>query len=291
MASSNTALTFDTLILEGGSLRCAFSAGVMDALMLLGPVSFERILGVSAGSMVMAMYLSGQYKHFYRISKELVEDGKFIRFSSAWSKEGLMNLTHLKAHVMRHAPLNLDALQQAQNNTEAIVVTTSFDEGIPKYIVPEGREWLDALVASASLPLVTRGKVKFRGVWMFDGGYSDPLPLDKALELGGRRILVVRTRPMGDHASQSYVDSFGSYWYRHNEALAPLFEQGYERYNDTVDRLLKGGDNQGRTWEEIAPPFPLKTDSWTVGAQEIGHDYRLGVETALNWWAHKMVLD
>ena len=69
MASSNSSLTFDTLILEGGSLRCAFSAGVMDALMLLGPVSFDRILGVSAGSMVMATYLSGQYKHFYRISK------------------------------------------------------------------------------------------------------------------------------------------------------------------------------------------------------------------------------
>ena len=55
-----------------------------------------------------------------------------------------MNLTHLKAHVMRHAPLNLDALQLAQNNTEAIVVTTSFEEGIPQYVTPEGREWLDA---------------------------------------------------------------------------------------------------------------------------------------------------
>ena len=74
-------------------------------------------------------------------------------------------------------------------------------------------------------------------------------------------------------------------------ALAPLFEQGYDRYNDSVDRLLKGGDNQGRVWEEIAPPYPLKTDSWTVGAQEIGNDYRLGVETALNWWAHKVALD
>ena len=40
---------------------------------------------------------------------------------------------------------------------------------------------MDALVASSSLPMVTRGKVKFRGEWMFDGGYSDPLPLDKAI--------------------------------------------------------------------------------------------------------------
>ncbi|MEC8663209.1 MAG: patatin family protein [Bacteroidota bacterium] len=278
---------YDTLILEGGSLRCAFTAGVMDALLLLGPLKFDRIYGISAGSMVMATYLSGQYKHFYRISRDLVEDGTFIRFSSAWSKEGLMNLSHLRAHVMRHAPLDLDALGVAQETTQAIVVTTHLETGEPRYIEPQGRDWMDALVASSSLPMVTRGKVKFRGEWMFDGGYSDPLPLDKALDMGGRHILVVRTRPMGDHASQSYVDSFGMYWHRHNKVLAPLFLEGYERYNDTVDRLLRGGDNHGRTWEEIAPPYPLQTDAWTVGAKEVAQDYRLGVDTAMNWWAHR----
>ena len=278
---------YDTLILEGGSLRCAFTAGVMDALLLLGPLKFDRIFGISAGSMVMATYLSGQYKHFYRISRDLVEDGTFIRFSSAWSKEGLMNLSHLRAHVMRHAPLDLDALGVAQETTQAIVVTTHLETGKPRYIEPQGRDWMDALVASSSLPMVTRGKVKFRGEWMFDGGYSDPLPLDKAIEMGGRHILVVRTRPMGDHASQSYVDSFGMYWHRQNKVLAPLFLEGYERYNHTVDRLLRGGDNHGRTWEEIAPPYPLQTDAWTVGAKEVAQDYRLGVDTALNWWAHR----
>ena len=241
---------YDTLILEGGSLRCAFTAGVMDALLLLGPLPFERMLGVSAGSMVMATYLAGQYKHFYRISRDLVEDGTFIRFTSAWSKEGLMNLAHLKAHVLRHAPMDLDALAEAQIRTRAWVVTTQYDTGEPRYLEPQGREWVDVLVASASLPLVTRGKVKFRGKWMFDGGYSDPLPLDKALEFGGQNILVVRTRPVGDHISQSYVDSFCSYWYRHDAALAPLFEKGHARYNATVDRLLEGGDAERRTWEE-----------------------------------------
>lgn len=278
---------YDTLILEGGSLRCAFTAGVMDALLLLGPLPFERILGVSAGSMVMATYLAGQYKHFYRISRDLVEDGTFIRFTSAWSKEGLMNLAHLKAHVLRHAPLDLDALAEAQIRTRAWVVTTQYDTGEPRYLEPQGREWVDVLVASASLPLVTRGKVKFRGKWMFDGGYSDPLPLDKALESGGQNILVVRTRPVGDHISQSYVDSFCSYWYRHDAALVPLFEKGHARYNATVDRLLEGGDAERRTWEEIAPPFPLRTDSWSVGGQELALDYRLGVDTAMNWWAHR----
>lgn len=280
--------TYDTLVLEGGSLRCAFTAGVMDAFLLLGPLPFQRILGVSAGSMVMASHLARQYKHFYRVAKDLVEDGKFIRFSSAWSKEGLMNLSHLKAYVLRHAPLDLEAIARAQEHVQALVVTTAFETGEPKYLEPRGREWLHALVASSTLPLVTRGKVKLDGEWVFDGGYSDPLPLEKALSLGGKNVLVVRTRPMGDHVSQSYVDYFASYYYRHNTALVSLFEQGHERYNATVDRLLMGGDREGRTWEEIAPPYPLQTDGWSVTAKDIMTDYRLGVEVAMNWWASRI---
>ena len=161
--------TYDTLVLEGGSLRCAFTAGVMDAFLLLGPLPFQRILGVSAGSMVMASHLARQYKHFYRVAKDLVEDGKFIRFSSAWSKEGLMNLSHLKAYVLRHAPLDLEAIGRAQEHVQALVVTTAFETGEPKYLEPRGREWLHALVASSTLPLVTRGKVKLDGEWVFEG--------------------------------------------------------------------------------------------------------------------------
>lgn len=280
--------TYDTLILEGGSLRCAFTAGVMDALTLLGPLRFERTLGVSAGAMVMASHLAGQYKHFYRVAKELVDDGKFISFRSAWSKEGIMNLAHLKAHVMRHAPLDLAGLEEAQSRTHALVVTTHFDSGEAVYVEPRGREWIGALVASATLPMVTRGKVQFRGEWMFDGGYSDPLPLDKAIELGATSMLVVRIRPVGDYVARSTMDSLATYWYRDHPKLVARFESGHEHYNHMVDRLLLGGDDHGRTWEEIAPPFPLRTDSWSVTSDEVMLDYRLGVETAMNWWAQKM---
>ena len=81
--------------------------------------------------MVMASHFAGQYKHFYRIAKELVEDGSFIRFSSAWSEEGIMNLAHLQAHVKKHAPLDLERLTKEQALTEMLVVTTSLESGIP----------------------------------------------------------------------------------------------------------------------------------------------------------------
>lgn len=279
--------TYDTLILEGGSLRCAFTAGVMDALMLLGPMRFQRTLGVSAGAMVMASYLAGQHKYFVRVVRELLGEGEFIRFSAAFSDEGVMNLGHLKRHVMVHAPLDLKALQEAQRTTQAWVVMTHAGTGKAMYVQPQSEAWLNALVASATLPMWTRGQVKWGNDWVFDGGYSDPLPLDKALDLGAKRILVVRTRPSGDHITQSTTDYLASWWFQDRPGINKLFEKGHLAYNGTVDRLFEGGDDQGRRWEEIAPPVPLRSDSMTVGPTEVMADYRLGLDMALTWWSRQ----
>ncbi len=279
--------TYDTLILEGGSLRCAFTAGVMDALMLLGPMRFQRALGVSAGAMVMASYLAGQHKYFVRVVRELLGEGEFIRFSAAFSDEGVMNLGHLKRHVMVHAPLDLKALQEAQRTTQAWVVMTHAGTGKAMYVQPQSDAWLNALVASATLPMWTRGQVKWGNDWVFDGGYSDPLPLDKALDLGAKRILVVRTRPSGDHITQSTTDYLASWWFQDRPGINKLFEKGHLAYNGTVDRLFEGGDDQGRRWEEIAPPVPLRSDSMTVGPTEVMADYRLGLDMALTWWSRQ----
>ena len=279
---------YDTLILEGGSLRCAFTAGVMDALMLLGPMKFQRTLGVSAGAMVMASYLAGQHKYFIRVARELLGAGEFIRFSAAFSDEGVMNLAHLKRHVMVHAPLDMGTLAAAQKTTQAWVVVTNAETGRAMYVQPNPDTWLNALVASATLPMWTRGQMKWGRDWVFDGGYSDPLPLNKALDLGGQRILVVRTRPSGDHITQSTTDYLASWWFQDRPGINKLFEEGHVAYNDTVDRLFAGGDGQGRSWEEIAPPVPLSSDSMRVGPTEVMSDYRLGLDSALTWWSRQL---
>ena len=259
----------------------------MDALMMLGPIKFKRTLGVSAGAMVMASYLAGQHKYFVRVVRELLGAGEFIRFSAAFSDEGVMNLAHLKRHVMEHAPLDLNALEQAQQTTQAWVVMTHAETGKAMYVEPTSDTWLNALVASATLPLWTRGQVKWGEAWVFDGGYSDPLPLDKALDLGGQRILVVRTRPSGDHITQSTTDYLASWWFQDRPEVNKLFEEGHLTYNHTVDQLFVGGDDLGRSWDEIAPPVPLNSDSMGVGPTEVMSDYRLGLDAALTWWSRQ----
>lgn len=47
------------LILEGGSFRTMFSAGVLDVF-LENEISFDYVIGVSAGALVAINYLSKQ---------------------------------------------------------------------------------------------------------------------------------------------------------------------------------------------------------------------------------------
>ena len=47
------------LVVEGGGMKCAYSAGILDAFLDEG-ISFPYCIGVSAGSGNLASYLAGQ---------------------------------------------------------------------------------------------------------------------------------------------------------------------------------------------------------------------------------------
>jgi len=273
---------YDALILEGGSLRCAFTAGVLDAFAAHGFNPFSSYYSVSAGSMALTSFLSGQRKHFIDVASELVGDGKFIRFTSAFSEEGLMNLAHL-AHVVRTTnPINWDAAYAAIEGKSLSIVAADCATGEPHYLHPEKGNWMRLVIASCTLPLVTRGRIQVGDRWVFDGGYADSIPLEKALSEGNKRLVVVRTRPSGQKVEQDTLDWIASYWFRDNPAMARLFEVGHERYNAVVDRLLTGGSD-GATWSEIAPLAPLKSAGYSVNADDLRADYRHGLEVGLDW--------
>ncbi|MGB1073402.1 MAG: patatin-like phospholipase family protein, partial [Flavobacteriales bacterium] len=137
--------SYDTLLLEGGSLRCAFTAGVLDAFAAVGYRDFPRIYAVSAGAMAATSFLSGQRKHFIEVATSVIADGQFIRFSSALSEEGIMNLAHLFDHVRRHHPLDFEGAAEAARLREVRFVTTDAETGRPLYLDPVKGNWLRIL--------------------------------------------------------------------------------------------------------------------------------------------------
>ena len=264
-------------------MRCAFTAGVLDAFATMGFNPFQSYYAVSAGSMALTSFLSGQRKHFINVASQLVEDGEFIRFTSAFSEEGLMNLAHL-AHVVRSSnPIDWDSAYAAIEGKRLSIVAADCETGRAYYLHPEKGNWMRLVLASCTLPLLTRGRIKLvGGRWVFDGGYADAIPLNRAVEDGYKRIVVVRTRPSGFQIERATLDWLASYWFQDNEAIAKLFELSHEQYNRLVDQLRTGG-NGTATWAEIAPYAPLQSDGYRVSASDLRADYRHGLEVALDW--------
>ena len=273
---------YDALVLEGGSMRCAFTAGVLDSFAAMEFRPFQNYVAVSAGSMALTSFLSGQRKHFITLATKLAEDSRFISFRSAFSEEGLMNLSFLAKTVHDTAPIDWERFEQELEGKKAFVVTTDAELGIPLYLTPNKSNWMRCVMASSALPIVTRGRINVGGRWMFDGGFSDAIPFMKAVELGCKKILVIRTRPSGDLIAQGTLDYLASWVYLRTPAVTKLFELGFEQYNEQVKCLLTGG-NDSSEWVELAPKKSLRSDGYYVTSVDLMADYHHGMEVGLDW--------
>ena len=272
----------DTLVLEGGALRCAFTAGILDVFMAHKFMPFKRLIGVSSGAMAMSFYASGQSRHFIQISRAMVEDPDFISYSGVWSEDGMMNLRHLQRYTDSHYPLNEEAVRNRLHDADIQIVVASKETGEARYLTPSPGAWRQQLLASATLPFITQGRVEIDGHWMFDGGYADPIPVERALACGSKDVLVIRTRPAAERVDQSYIDWFGTWWYRDNPALRRLFANWHKNYNRIAD-MLAAPAPPGLHWTQLAPPQALASDGYAPKHADVDLDYRLGLEIGMEY--------
>lgn len=273
---------FDTIVLEGGSLKCSFTAGILDVLLDFKYPEFKNYFGVSSGSMAMSYFISKQRKHFIRVARAVVEDPNFLSFTNTFSEQGLMNLEFLEKYVATTYPFDEDAADKNSEGKNVRIITTDYTTGEPYYLKPSKGHWLNYMMASGTLPLITKGRTLVDGKWMFDGGYSDPIPVKEAISQGAKNILVIRTRPADLKIQQSYLSMIAEYWNYDRPEVARLFKESYDIYNNTVD-FLNGPKPKGIDWHVIAPDEELKSDGYYLHKENIDADYRLGLEKGLEF--------
>ena len=281
---SDKNIKFDALILEGGSLKCAFTAGILDVFLDYKFPDFDYYYGVSSGSMAMSYYLAKQRKNFIKVSRALVENPEFLSYKNSFSEQGLMNLEFLNGYVFKTFPFNEEAADETSKGKKVVIVTTDHKTGKAHYLHPTKGKWLNYMMASATLPMITKGRTDVDGTWMFDGGYSDSIPIKKAISDGAKNILVIRTRPEKLKIEKSYVSLMAEYWNYDNDNISDLFSLGHKQYNKCVG-FLNGPKPKGVNWVQISPPQELRSGGYYLHVQDIDSDYRLGLETGLDFLA------
>lgn len=269
------------LVVQGGSLRSIFSTGVMDAFQALNFNPFTYYVGVSGGAMTLSYFLSGQFRTAYHIIKELSEDNKFINIFNLFTEEGFVNLEYLVKYTETKYPLQIDDALKFINKKTYEVVATNLEDGSPVYLKPDKSNWLKSLRASATLPFFTRGVCEVNGMRLMDGGWSDPIPVRRAIEMGAKKIVIIRTLPKDHKENWTYFGKFGGFWFRDKEGLSKRFSEDHIYYNEIVDFLNK--EHEDVEIYQLAPEKYLKTTSYSATADDIDRDYRLGLDMGVSF--------
>lgn len=271
------------LIIEGGGFKTAFTAGILDAFIINRYDPFDGIVGVSGGAVALSYFLSKQYRQMLASLRYLATDPQFLNYRRTLGKEGYMNIDALGRVSQEVVPFDILKAYKKVRHRDVRIVATRRDHGTPEYFVPTPDLWIDQVIASCTLPLVTKGKHIIDGVDYFDGGWSDGLPVRWAADAGATQMTVIRTWPSHSTSSQSWTDYFASYYFKDLPGLSAAFQKNYQWYNESIDFLNAPPSHIEVT--QLSPKKELKSGTYRYTKRTIMHDYRYGVDMGLRYLA------
>ena len=183
------------LVVEGGGMKCAYNAGILDAFLDEG-ITFDYCIGVSGGSGNLASYLAGQRGRNLRFFTEHIHSQNYFGLRSLLKTGDLFGLKYIYGELTRKEgedPLDFPALMN--NPAEYEIVVTNALTGLPEYY---GREMMAQddyrlIMASSAIPVACH-PVELNGVPYFDGGLTDAIPVRRALEQGCDKLVVILSK-------------------------------------------------------------------------------------------------
>lgn len=224
------------LVLEGGGVRGIYTAGVLDVFMEHS-LTFDGVIGVSAGAIHGCSYLSGQKGRSIRYYRNYVRDPRFMSIRS-WLLTGDIVGAEFCYHTL---PDELDVYDHEaflRNPTPFYAVCTNVETGQAEYLrLRDMRGQIEALRASASLPYFSR-LVELDGKKYLDGGCADSIPVDAARDMGYARNVVVLTRDAAYRKSPE-MTGLAKLLYRRYPAFIRTMENRHTMYNAQVERIAE----------------------------------------------------
>lgn len=219
----------------GGGLRGIYAVGVLDYCMDKG-IRFDLGIGVSAGSANLISYAAGQRGRNYRFYMDYSQRREYMGVGDFLKSGSYINMDYMYSELSNAGgedPLDYPAVRD--NPMELYVVAADAETGEAHYFSKDdiAQDNYDILKASSSIPFVCR-PYPVQGRLYYDGALGDPVPVDKALELGCDRVVVLLTKPAGIPRSPSRDEKYAAGIQRKYPAAAHALRQRASRYNAGV---------------------------------------------------------
>lgn len=267
------------LVLEGGGMRGLYTAGVLD-VMMEHQFMPDVVCGASAGVTFGVNLLSGQRGRVLRYNCRYVGERRYISMHSWLTTGNMINRDFAYGLLPRELdPFDEETFERAP--AEFYATITNMRTGQAEYVrITDTWKQMDVIRASASLPIICQ-PVEWQGEKYLDGGLADNIPLDKCMELGCDKVIIVLTRPM-DYVRNDHIAPLCRMAFPRYKALLRTIDQRNEKYNARVQQIHEL-EEQGKVFvirpSENRPVGRLEKDLDKLRAL-----HALGVQDATKQW-------
>ncbi|MGI6011456.1 MAG: patatin-like phospholipase family protein [Ruminococcus sp.] len=265
------------LVLEGGAMRGIYTAGVLDVFLEEG-VHFDGVIGVSAGAIHGASYVSEQKGRSIRYYKKYCKDRRFMSFWSLLTTGSIVGDKFCYHDLPeRLDPFDYDAFDRS--DTEFYAGCSNLETGKAEYLrIRDMRSGIDIMKASASMPYVSK-IVSWEGKKLLDGGCTDSIPVRAFQKMGFDKNVVVLTRHDG-YVKLPENGKMAPVFYRKYPEFVRAVRNRYKTYNRTV-RDIKKMEEKGEIFV-IRPSVPLTIPRMSHDSEELQKVYDIGWRDAKN---------
>lgn len=226
------------LVLEGGAVRTVYSCGVTDCFLKNG-IDFNYVLGVSAGMAYGVSYLSRQYGRNLEILTKYVNDRRYMGWRNMLRPGNRHCYFGLQFGYVdipnRLVPFDYAAFARWPGLAEAEVTDLATGQAAYFPMLPDDPN-TELLQATCAMPLLFP-IYEIGGIRCLDGGCAEPVPWQRAFDMGCDRVVVVLTR------EREYR--------RKAESTQRLIEQVYRRYPNFVETMRTRAERSNRSREEL----------------------------------------
>ena len=223
------------LILEGGGMKGAYSAGVLD-FFLEQEIEFSSCYGVSAGAIVLCSFLSKQKKRGFRSLTEYIGNEKICGLYSLVTEGNIVSSKFAYDLVPNYLlPFDSETFDAYQG--KAYAVATDVETGKAAYLpMKKTTEAFKAVQASSSLPLVSR-MVSVGGRKYLDGGLADSIPIQRSILDGNKKNVVILTKEKGYVRQPANNLKLLKLRYGKYPKIYECMKERHNTYNETMDYI------------------------------------------------------
>lgn len=267
------------LVVEGGGMKCAYSAGVLDVF-LDNKITFDYGIGVSAGAACLASFEAGQRDRNLRFYTEHIDSPEYFGMKSLVKTGNLFGLDYIYSTLTNSTgddPLDFPVMRD--NPMEYYAVATCAETGKPVYFSKDTLSQDDyrQIKASCALPVVCR-PIEIDGQHFYDGGVTDSIPVQKALDDGCEKLVVIQTKPRDFvKKPEGHRPAYTLFCHRYPETVRALNHR-HIMYKQCQDKMFEL-EKEGKAFL-FNPDGSLKMSTYNMDRQVEQELYDMGVRDA-----------